>query len=74
MSTSLKVILAAAAVAFLASPVMAQSLITRPYVESSADNTYVAPPADNISNAHKSLSHAPANRSAHEAQSKFDRP
>ena len=49
MTTSLKVILAAVSIAVLASPVMAQSEITRPYVEL---------PTDNISNAQKAISHA----------------
>jgi hypothetical protein len=48
MTTSLKVILAVMGIAALASPVMAQSEITRPYVEQ---------PTDDISSAHKAVSH-----------------
>ncbi len=49
MNTNLKVILTAISIATLASPVMAQSLTTRPYVAASAAN---------ISNAHGSVSGA----------------
>jgi hypothetical protein len=59
MTTSLRIILAAMGVAALAPPVMAQSLITRPYVEQ-----YVAPPADYvIPDVPKALSHT---RHSHE--------
>ena len=49
MNTNLKVILTAIGIATLASPVMAQSLTTQPYVGASAAN---------ISNAHGSVSGA----------------
>jgi hypothetical protein len=49
MNTNLKVILTALSIATLASPVMAQSLTTRPYIGQSAAN---------ISNAHGSVAGA----------------
>jgi hypothetical protein len=42
MNTSLKAILTAASIAVVASTVMAQSPITRPYVKDSAANTVTA--------------------------------
>ena len=55
MNTNLKVILTAISIATLASPVMAQSLTTRPYVGESAAN---------ISNAHGSVAGARRERVA----------
>jgi hypothetical protein len=55
MKTNLKVILAAVSLATVASPVMAQSLINRPYVEQ---------PAADISNARGSVAGIRVERSA----------
>jgi hypothetical protein len=54
MKSILKVILAGMSIAVLASPVTAQSLITRPFVEQ-----YVEPPTDYvIHDPHRSVAHA----------------
>jgi hypothetical protein len=53
MNTNLKVILTAIGIATLASPIMAQSLTTRPYV-----GQYVGQSAADISNAHGSVAGA----------------
>jgi hypothetical protein len=58
MKTNLKVILAAASLATLASPVMAQSLINRAYIER---------PTANISNAYGSVAGVQAARTSRTA-------
>jgi hypothetical protein len=62
MTKSLKVILAATAMAILASPVMAQSEIL-PFA---GPIPQAAPPAANMSSAHQSASHTRSNRVVHE--------
>jgi hypothetical protein len=63
MTTSLKVILAATAMAILASPVMAQSQIL-PFAGD--PNPQAAPPAASMPSAHQSTSHTRTNRAVHE--------
>jgi hypothetical protein len=63
MTTSLKVILAATAMAMLASPVMAQSQIL-PFAGDPIPQA--APPAASISSTHRWVSHPHASRVTHE--------